>query len=660
MSSLRAWWACLVLSTCAATACGGASEPAPRPPITEANVGAAPSASALVVADAATAPKNEGPNPVTADDPTRGSPNAPVTLVMFGDFECPFSAKAAKTLEGLEQRYGSERLRIVFKHNPLPFHKGAPMLHEASVSAFRAGGNEAFWAYFDSMFLDGGLTDPAELRQERAIGAASQASPELEKRWSTPTSAAAAEKVASDMANGKTVGVRGTPTFFINGRFLSGSQEASKFEAIIDNELATAERSRAGKDWYALRTAENLRNAPPPPTPTKPPEPPPPDLVVYNVPLGKSPSRGPANALVTIVMFGDFECLYSQRSIATLDALRKRYASDVRIVFKHHPLPFHKKAGPAHQLAQEIFVKKGNDAFWKAHDTLFENRATLDEATLTRVATEAGLAAPAALAAVKAEKHKRVIEDDVSLADGLDAGSTPQFFINGRRLIGSQPIEKFAELIDQRLAEARAIEKNGTPTGQVYAEIMKTAKTPELERTQPPAIPAGAPSRGPKNAPVTIQVFASHECRFCKTLVTELLPEMEKQFPGKLRIVWRNLPLPHQKSAPRAAVAALEVRKAKGDAAFWKMTEALLAATDLGTDTLASAAAKLGLPAETFAATVEASTFHKVVEADMATAKSLRLGSTPTMFVNDLLVVGAKAPPLRRAIRQALSAAPRK
>jgi protein-disulfide isomerase len=639
-------------------ACGGSAEPAPQPPVVDAAVPAVPASAGVVLALAADTSPNPGPIPVSQNDPQRGSETAPVTLVMFGDFECPYSAKAARTLAALEERYGHDRLRIVFKHDPLPFRKTSPRMHLDAESAFRAGGNDAFWAYFHHVYIEADRADGFDLISERAMSAALRQRPELGQKLSGATYDAATAKVDADIALGKELGVGGTPAFFINGVNLVGAQDRARFEAVIDAELEAARAKlvdgRAPAGWYAARTAENIKNAPPKPDKKRAETPP--DTSVWKVPVGKSPVRGPADALVTIVAFGDFQCPYTAKAQATLAELMKRYPSDVRVVFKHRPLPFHKNAIPAHQLAQEVFAKKGNDAFWKASDLLFESAANLDEAALARVAKEAGLDPQSALAAVKAKKHARTIADDELLADDVEASGTPTFFINGRRVVGARAVEDFVAVIDERLADARAVEQRGVARSKVYDEVMKTATAGDAPgKRTPPAIPATAPSRGPKNAPVTIQFYGDLQCPFCKKAF-DLLPELEKEFPGKLRIVWRDLPLPMHKQAEPAAIALREVQRLKGNDAFWKMVASLYEnQKDLGAEAIEKAAAAVGVPADKLRAADESSASGKLVQTEADAAKKAEVKATPTFFVNGYFITGASETKLRSAIRRALA-----
>ena len=107
----------------------------------------------------------------------------------------------------------------------------------------------------------------------------------------------------------------------------------------------------------------------------------------FRVPLGTAPIKGAANAKVTIIEWSDFQCPFCSRVGATMEQIEKAYGKDVRVAFKHNPLPFHQNAMPAAQAAIAA-QKQGDDKFWKMHDTLFKNQQALDADSLVKYAGE--------------------------------------------------------------------------------------------------------------------------------------------------------------------------------------------------------------------------------------------------------------------------------
>lgn len=193
------------------------------------------------------------------------------------------------------------------------------------------------------------------------------------------------------------------------------------------------------------------------------------------VPVAGSPVRGPDDALVTLVEFADFQCPFCKRADTTVASLRVKYGSELRVVWKNQPLPFHPRALPAAEVALEARRERGDAAFWGVHDALFASAPTLDDATLAQIAREHGVRETSALDAIRTNAYQTAIDTDVALARRVGATATPTFFVNGREIMGAQPLAKFETVIDEELAAARARVAKGTPRDHVYDEIMASA-----------------------------------------------------------------------------------------------------------------------------------------------------------------------------------------
>lgn len=194
----------------------------------------------------------------------------------------------------------------------------------------------------------------------------------------------------------------------------------------------------------------------------------------YRVPVGRSASKGSADAKVTLVMITDFQCPFCKRAQGTIRALERRYGSDLRIVVKHNPLAFHDRARPA-ALAAEAAHEQGK--FWALHDLLYENNRSLTDGDLQRWAKKAGCE----MSRFRADQAKatlaRRIDEDIALARKVGARGTPAFFVNGRFLSGAQPEAAFAKVIDEELVEANRRIAAGTPQDFLYETLMKGAKS---------------------------------------------------------------------------------------------------------------------------------------------------------------------------------------
>ena len=170
---------------------------------------------------------------VAATGPSRGPENAPVTIVEFSDFECPYCSRANETLAQIAQTYG-DKVRVVFRDFPLSFHQNAKKAAEAGHCADDQG---KFWEMHDKMFANQRALDVESLKSyAKEIGLDEAA---------FNACLDGGEKAALVQANidaAMELGVRGTPAFFVNGRMVAGALPFSEFQKIIDKELETAAR----------------------------------------------------------------------------------------------------------------------------------------------------------------------------------------------------------------------------------------------------------------------------------------------------------------------------------------------------------------------------------------------------------------------------------
>jgi protein-disulfide isomerase len=164
----------------------------------------------------------------SAGFPARGPANAPVTIVEFSDFQCPYCSRIRPTLEQLLAKYPSQ-VRLVFRQYPLPMHPNAAKAAEAALCANDQG---KFWEMHDSMFDDqGGLAADALKAKAAKLGMDAQAF------GSCLDSGVKADRVQADMEAGSAAGVSGTPAMFVNGRFINGAVPLEEITKVVDDEL---------------------------------------------------------------------------------------------------------------------------------------------------------------------------------------------------------------------------------------------------------------------------------------------------------------------------------------------------------------------------------------------------------------------------------------
>lgn len=164
--------------------------------------------------------------PVAADDPVLGPANAPVTIVVFSDFQCPYCARMSSVIEELREEF-SDKVRIVWKDLPLPMHPFAAPAALLGRAAYAAGGSAKFWqAHHEIYERQAGLSD--ELLAEIAK--------ELRVPW--PAQRQLAVHIDRDVDLANELRVDATPTSFINGRPISGAKSVDVFAARVREELA--------------------------------------------------------------------------------------------------------------------------------------------------------------------------------------------------------------------------------------------------------------------------------------------------------------------------------------------------------------------------------------------------------------------------------------
>jgi protein-disulfide isomerase len=234
-----------------------------------------------------------------------------------------------------------------------------------------------------------------------------------------------ASAITKDATYGQSVGADGTPSFFLNGKAITGAMPFETFNAVIDEQIKNADellkKGTPQDDLYKTLMAENVKAAGSPTAAN--------DQKV-EVQAGNSPSIGPKNAPVTIVEWSDFQCPYCSRVEPTLKQLMDEYKGKVRIVWKNQPLPFHPNAMPAAEAAMAAY-EQGNDKFWAMHDKLFANQQQLSPAFYEQAAKDAG---------VDVAKWKSAVESHAAMA-AIDADmSAGRMTVRRRRRMAGRPL----------------------------------------------------------------------------------------------------------------------------------------------------------------------------------------------------------------------------
>ncbi len=197
------------------------------------------------------APRGPDPEKVYAvqvgDSAAHGPADAWVTIVEVSDFQCPFCGKVVPTINELQKKYGND-IRVVFKNNPLSFH---PRAMPGAMAAECAREQGKFWDVYERLFTNQKALEDADLEKY-----AKESGVDMGRWKSCYSSNKYKSRIEEEQRQMVTLGARGTPAFFINGRFLSGAQPVQAFEAIIDEELKKAKESGISKKDYYTQQVE--------------------------------------------------------------------------------------------------------------------------------------------------------------------------------------------------------------------------------------------------------------------------------------------------------------------------------------------------------------------------------------------------------------------
>lgn len=385
------------------------------------NKGASPAAKQ----DSVQAPKPQDAPGAKFDDlkgrPSKGPEKALITIVEFSDFMCPFCNRANPTLKQITDNY-PDKVRIVFRHFPLPMHQGAEKIHEASECAHEQG---KFWPYHDELFANlGAYKDDLALS-----GLAERLGLNKGKFEQCLQSGKYKELVQKDIKKGQESGVQGTPSFYVNQHLVVGAQPYENFSKIIEGIIDPSK---------AVPVAQ-------------PQAPPPPPAKVDFQDLEGRPSAGPNDAKVTLVEFSDFFCPFCQRVSPTIDQLMENYKGKIRRVFRHYPLAFHQGADKVHE-ASECAHEQGK--FWEFYHKVFsEPSAVRDQAGILNAGKSIGLNEKQFEECLTSGKYKETVQKEIARGSEAGVRGTPAVFVNGTLVSGAQPYDNFDHLVKEEMGK---------------------------------------------------------------------------------------------------------------------------------------------------------------------------------------------------------------
>lgn len=385
------------------------------------------------------------PTPASVSDDyaaTIGDPDAPVTIVEFTDYECPYCSRhSEQTFPSLLEQF-IETGEVFYVLKDMPLENIHPQAKSAAAAARCAGDQDAYWEMHDALFSKQPLwAEEGDGSRQVFVELAGELGLNSDQFESCLDSGRYDQAIEANLAEGRDLGITGTPFFFIDGYPIPGAQPIDLFAFAID-------RARQG----TLAEAYTQQQEPTPePQPQQP----------VDVPLGDAPSVGDADAPVVIVEYTDFQCPYCARHHAqTYPQILENMVETgrVRYVFKDFPLTsIHPQAVLAAEAAR---CAREQEAYLEMHDALFENQGDWNGKSnaaelFTGYAGELGLDTDAFASCLDSHRHQDAVMAELEEGTRLGVRGTPGFFINGYHVSGAQPYEVFEQAVTQLSAEGQ-------------------------------------------------------------------------------------------------------------------------------------------------------------------------------------------------------------
>lgn len=398
------------------------------------------------------------------DSPAIGASDALVTMVYACDYSGPYCEKIRKTVAELLEVYPDE-LEVVHKHFVVfPNKSKLPAL--AACAAHQQG---KFWEMDEALWRLGFRRYNKNYSSRNLEQIARDAGLNMSKYKSAMAkSGKCARIIADEKESMERVGVQGVPASYINGRWLPGAVSVQEFERLIDEELGKA-RKRVGRSRAKIRSyyntwvvkkgiketksrAAELAKTRPDPKAT------------YAFPIGSSPTRGPSDAKITMVVACQFTGQYCKRVRPTIEKLAKRYGDDFRLVAKHFVVHITEATKPA--LAACAAHQQGK--YWAMENLLWGPMYDDGDFSDTR------LRSAAQAIGLDMKRYDRdiagvcpsIVKQEQAEAEKLGTSGTPSSYINGRHVPGAVAYEDFDKVVKEELRKAKR--RLGRKSGKNY------------------------------------------------------------------------------------------------------------------------------------------------------------------------------------------------
>jgi len=338
------------------------------------------------------------------ESPIKGAKNPKVTLEEFADAECPYCGRSVGLLNAVIASHPGD-IAVRFRHFPLPGHQGSMLAHVALVAAGKQG---KFWEMHDLIFAhQDEITRPDLIHYASEIGLD-------EKRFvqelNNPQSAAVVNR---DRAEGETLGVDATPTFFVNGKKFVGVPDGPVFKRLLEGQMSAMARLPSTNDALV--------------------------------------SVGSQLAPAVLVWFSDLEGHLMPDTRKVLEELRERYPTTLRVVMKGCPLQSRNETLAAYEALHAAAARaKG----WEMLKLIAENPNAMTLANLAVYAQRLGFNPGEFMELLAQHKFLREVQNEVVECRDAGVEGTPVFFVNTQRIDGLQPLASFVKVIEEEGADS--------------------------------------------------------------------------------------------------------------------------------------------------------------------------------------------------------------
>jgi protein-disulfide isomerase len=302
-----------------------------------------------------------------------------------------------------------------------------------------------------------------------------------------------------------------------------------------------------------------------------------------------------------IQVFSDFQCPYCKQFAGAVREFHDKGVDGIRtkIEFKNFPLGFHQFA----QLAAQAAVAAGEQGkFWEMHDLLFVNQGALKREDLLKYAESLKLDMARFTADLDSDRVRKLIDADKAEAATKKVNGTPTFFLNGKEYTGAKSFE----------------------------ELKAMVRTDVYRKTALAEISDASMSKGPPQAPVTVEFFADLESPVTQ-IANRVLEELMAKYPAKVRLQFRNFPLSFH---PQAVLTHTAAMTAAREGHFWEMANYVLEHQDgVREQDLIAYAGRLGMDQVKFAETVQKRKYTPRVDADLEDGFRRGVRGSPVIFI---------------------------